>query len=143
MVQDTKKMGLEQDKLGNFGVLVGLADMLLYKDELVGCRTMHDITAKFDEMEAGRAADKCCDARSVVMVGRKCQKCLREHQRLAALQDVFMKIASGKVNWGHCHVAADQLAKLRDINPMMVELFCEPCAEQDAMERASKRMRIL
>ena len=146
MVQDIEKMGLEQEKLGNFGVLVGLAEMLLYKDELVGCRTIHDILAKFDEFEARRAADKCCAAVSSVVVCRKyekCEKCIREYQRLSALQDVFMKIRSGKVNWGHCHVAADQLAKLRDINPMMVELFCETCAEQEATEPASKRMRIL
>ena len=142
MVQDTEKMGLEQEKLGNFGVLVGLAEMLPYKDELAGCRTIHDILAKFDELEARRAADKCCDALSAVVVGQKCQRCLEAYERLSALQAAFMQIASGKVNWGHCHVAAKQLAKLRDINPLMLELFCKPCAEEDATERASKRMRI-
>ena len=133
LVTDFSK--LDRDPLGCIPVLLDMASMLKHRSLVESCKTVHDFDPHFQKIEERRAAEKCCEGVAGFVDSRHCQKCLSEQSWLSQCRRTFFKVASGRVTWGHCQAAADELAKFKPYNPKVEQLFCEACDGEPARKR--------
>ena len=126
-VMDWEEMGRRQHRVGDFLTLLDLADMLKQKAEVSLYSNVADVVPEFVKLNEKRAARQCCSELSQFMPGLQCKQCEKEFLYLSNVSRWVGLIADGKVTWGHCVVAVQQLKKLKDICPKRTVKFCQNC----------------
>ena len=120
-------MGRQQNRVGDFLTLLDLADMLKQKAVVSLYSKMADVVPEFVKLNEKRASRQCCSELSQFMPGLQCKQCEKEYLYLSDISRWVDMIAAGKVTWGHCEVAVQQLEKLKHIRPKRTVKFCQTC----------------
>ena len=126
-VTDWEEMGRRQNRVGDFLTLLDLSDMLKQKAVVGLYSRISDVVPEFAKLNEKRASRQCCSELSQFMPGLQCKQCEKEFLQLSSVSRWVDLIASGKVTWGHCEVAVQQLKKLKDICPKKTVMFCQTC----------------
>ena len=130
-VLDRDELRLQQRRLGDYRTLTELAVMTLHKDEVSLYKTRADLGPEFRKLDETRLIKKCCPAHASMMADLQCNGCRSAFQHLNKIGNWVDLIASGKVDWTHCEVAAQVVKKLQDLKPMKAEKFCQGCEAEE------------